>query len=122
MLSTPMPMLRARLFSSSSSARNMAKLTLIGRVGAQPEAHTTQAGVDMVRYVVAVNGPKERVNWYRIACFETNSMEYIQKNVHRGSLVYVEGLPNLINFVDDEGVKHRDLQIAQRRAVCESSC
>ena len=52
-------------------------LTFIGRLGADPETRFTSAGDQVTNFSVAVNtrwtdkdgDPKERVSWYRVACW-----------------------------------------------------
>jgi single-stranded DNA-binding protein len=49
----------------------VAKLTIVGRLGADPELATTSAG-EIVKYVVATNhGPAENrtTSWWRVASF-----------------------------------------------------
>lgn len=61
-----------RSFSSTPRAA-LARMTLIGRLAAEPELVQTSTGREMVRYAVGVSsGTKEnpQTSWYRIACFE----------------------------------------------------
>lgn len=60
-----------RSFSSSAS-HSLARLTLIGHLGAEPELVTTSTGREVVRYVVATSrGPRDdrQTSWFRITSF-----------------------------------------------------
>lgn len=61
----------ARAFSTTPSPR-VAKITIVGRLAAEPELTSTSTGQDMVRYSVATSyGPKEnrQTSWWRVASF-----------------------------------------------------
>lgn len=61
-----------RSFSSTPRAA-LARLTLIGRLAAEPELVQTSTGREMVRYAVGVSsGTKEnpQTSWFRISCFD----------------------------------------------------
>ena len=54
-------------------------MTVVGRIGAEPEVVSTQSGQDVVRYVVGTRSgspDNELTSWWRIACFapEGNKM------------------------------------------------
>ncbi|KAL8894768.1 MAG: hypothetical protein Q9207_008416, partial [Kuettlingeria erythrocarpa] len=49
-----------------------ARISIIGRLAAQPEIHTTSTGRDMIRYALGTNhGPKEsrETCWWKVAVF-----------------------------------------------------
>ena len=60
---------------STSAARPLAKMQLIGRLAATPEATPTSTGREIIRYAVGVQtGAKNedgerKVNWFRVASF-----------------------------------------------------
>jgi Single-strand binding protein family len=61
----------ARAFSTSRPSQ-LARLTLVGRLGADPEITTTKNGSEVIKYVVGTSyGPRERrqTSWFRVACF-----------------------------------------------------
>lgn len=71
------PLFRApsRAFSASPAAANLAKLTVVGRLGADAEVFTSPSGKEMVRYVVATNhgSPDNRqTSWWRVTAFPTS--------------------------------------------------
>lgn len=61
----------ARAFSSSP-AHSIARLTLTGRLGGDPELHATSSGQELVKYSVATtHGPRDnrQTNWWRVTNF-----------------------------------------------------
>ncbi len=68
----------------------MQKLTLIGRLGADPVMRFTPKGQAVVNFPVAVNEYNDKTLWVRVAVWgdrAENCNEYLKK----GSQVYVEG-------------------------------
>lgn len=60
-----------RAFSTTRSAQ-LARLTLVGRLGTDPEITTTSSGNEVIKYVVGTSyGPKEnrQTSWFRVASF-----------------------------------------------------
>lgn len=61
----------ARAFSSSP-ANSIARLTLTGRLGAEPELHATSSGQEIVKYTVATshgNRENRQTSWWRVTNF-----------------------------------------------------
>lgn len=67
-----------RAFSTSPIARHdFAKISILGRLASDPEIASTGAGRELVRYVIAVSGGKDKatgeekpVAFYRVASFD----------------------------------------------------
>ena len=62
----------ARPFSTTSP-REIARITIVGNLGDAPELQTTSSGRELVRYVVASNsGPRDnrQTSWFRVAAFK----------------------------------------------------
>lgn len=65
---------------STSAARAMAKVTIIGRLGADPEMVTSSGGREYMKYTVASyhkSGGEEKISWFRVAAFEPYQKEYL---------------------------------------------
>ena len=61
----------ARAFSSSP-AHALARLTVTGRLGADPELQVTASGQEVIKYVVgSSHGPRDnrQTSWFRISSF-----------------------------------------------------
>ncbi|KAJ7507448.1 hypothetical protein B0H11DRAFT_1705819, partial [Mycena galericulata] len=85
-------------FSTSTRRHDLAKLTLIGNLGRDPEVKMTKNEKEYVSYSVATTnilppGPDgERVTsttWHRVLSFLPGSNKYLQ-TLKAGSKVYVE--------------------------------
>jgi hypothetical protein len=60
-----------RAFSQTTPAQ-LARLTMVGRLGADPELKQSKGGNDYIQYVVGSGyGPKEarQTSWFRVASF-----------------------------------------------------
>lgn len=69
-----------RAFSSTRPSQ-LARMTIVGRLGADPEPHESANGRGFTRYVVGTDsGPRDNrtTSWYRVTSFaEGPSREYI---------------------------------------------
>ncbi|KAL0580790.1 ssDNA-binding protein, mitochondrial [Marasmius crinis-equi] len=89
----------ARAFSTTSRTADLARLTLIGRLGKDPEVKRTRNDIEFVTYTVATNAyapaneggerPPPRTSWHRVLSFADGSNRYL-KTLKKGALVYVE--------------------------------
>lgn len=92
----------SRAFSMTPSrAHDLAKLTLIGRLGRDPEVRTTQNEKEYVSYLVATRNyplppagpdgvrPEPTTSWHRVFAFGPNQVEYL-RTLEKGTRVYVE--------------------------------
>lgn len=65
--------LSARRTFSTTPRASLAKMNIIGRLGAAPEAVNTSTGHEPVRYVLGVNtgrGENKKTNWFRVTSFD----------------------------------------------------
>lgn len=86
---------------------NVNNVTLIGRLGADPERITTRAGSTMARFSLATNsgtGDHERVDWHRVVCFDKTA-ENVLKHCAKGDLVFVAGRIEYSRVESDAGVR-----------------
>ncbi|KAI9811964.1 MAG: hypothetical protein M1826_002998 [Phylliscum demangeonii] len=108
--------LATRPFSSSPSSQ-LARMTLIGRLGAAPEIQTSTDGKEQVRYTLGVNygrGEKRHTSWFRIRSFSEGSQKDFLMKIPRGSQVCVEGDVQIRMLGADGGVLRPALFITQR--------
>ncbi|THH01851.1 hypothetical protein EW026_g909 [Hermanssonia centrifuga] len=91
-----------RAFSTTSSrAADLAKLTLIGRLGKDPEVKRTKTDKEYVMYTVATTNypspppnadgsrPDSKTTWHTVLSFNPSSNSYLS-TLRKGSQVYVE--------------------------------
>ncbi|KAJ5197014.1 hypothetical protein N7449_007493 [Penicillium cf. viridicatum] len=107
----------ARAFSSSP-ANSIARLTLTGRLGAEPELHATSSGQEVVKYTVATshgNRDNRQTSWWRVANFapEGGQRDFVL-GLQKGTLVYIEGDAKMATWEDAEGHPRSALNIVQR--------
>ena len=76
----------------------VSKITLIGRLGKDPELQVTSEGTPVTKFSLAVNRysktgngeRKEETDWYNIVAWRQLA-ETCEKYLHKGSNVYIEG-------------------------------
>ncbi|PWN41524.1 nucleic acid-binding protein [Ceraceosorus guamensis] len=124
-------------FSSSATARDLARMQLLGRLTADPEIRPTKAGKEYARYTVATtdplgppdeNGerPPPTTSYHKVFAFGDNAVQRLQ-NVKKGFQVLVdadfrisrlpgseeeggEGAPAQTNIL----IQHRSLQVVSK--------
>ncbi|KAF5393714.1 hypothetical protein D9757_000306 [Collybiopsis confluens] len=91
----------SRAFSTSAARADVAKLTLVGRLGRDPEVKQTKNNNEYVTYTVATRTfvpgavdasgerPPPRTSWHRVLSFQESPNRYLQ-TLKKGALVYVE--------------------------------
>jgi len=87
------------------------KVILVGNLGRDPEVRHTTSGAKIVHLSVATsdswkdkNGDRqEKTEWHRVVVFNSNLADFAEKNLHKGSKVYVEGSLQTRKFQDASG-------------------
>lgn len=93
------------------SLRN--KVTLIGRLGKEPEIRTTDNNIKFVKFTLATNdeyinkdGEKAReAQWHNIAVWGTLT-DVCEKFLTKGREVVIEGRLTYRSWDDKQGIKH----------------
>ena len=92
------------------------KAILMGRLTADPELRTTQSGVSMCRFSIAVDrryvkqGEERQADFFEITCFRQQA-EFVCKYFTKGRAILVEGTLQNNNYTDQNGVKHYNTAI-----------
>lgn len=88
-------------------------VSLIGRVGRDPEIRTTRGGTKVVEFSVATTErwkkhgeKKERTDWHRITAFGDGLAGLFEKHVKKGSLIAVKGKLQTERWTDENGKNH----------------
>lgn len=85
---------------------------LIGRVGKDPEIHKTQAGKKIASFSLATSetwkdkntGEKrEKTEWHNIVIYNEGIAGVVEKYVHKGSQIYIEGALQTRKWQDKDG-------------------
>ncbi|OJD28900.1 ssdna binding protein [Diplodia corticola] len=105
-----------RAFSSTPRSP-LAKMTIIGRLGAEPELRTASTGREYIRYVLGTStGPRDRneTSWFRVSCFDDGPRKDYVLNLPKGTLMHLEADAKMDTFETNEGVKTTRLNLVQR--------
>ena len=90
------------------------KVILLGNVGKEPEVRYVEEGVAVAQLPLATtergyklqNGTEvpDRTEWHNVVAWRKQA-ELIEKYVHKGDLLYVEGKIHSRSYDDKQGVK-----------------
>lgn len=92
------------------------RVTLIGRLGADPEQRITDTGSKMSRFSIATNigsGDSSRTDWHRIVAFGRTA-ELCQEYLNKGQLCCVEGRISYYNYKKNNEPRSITEIVAQR--------
>lgn len=90
------------------------KTTIMGNLGADPESRRTQDGKLVVSFRVATSEfwrdrtsgeRKQRTDWHSVVIFNEGLAKIAEKNLKKGSKVYLEGKNQTREWTDDKGTK-----------------
>jgi single-strand DNA-binding protein len=99
---------------------NVNKVTLVGRLGADPEIRSTQAGKKVATLSVATTvfwkdrqsgQNKERTEWHRVVVFNDRFVSVIERVAQKGAHVLVEGSLQTRKWTDNNNVERYSTEI-----------
>jgi single-strand DNA-binding protein len=97
---------------------SMAKISIIGNVGRDPEMRMTPQGRPVCDFSVAVNrvsnsgGERsEQTDWYRVSCWGKQA-ETAQQIVQKGQQIYVDGRFSPRTYMNKDNVEKTSLDIS----------
>ena len=84
----------------------MNSIHIIGRIGSEPELKTTQSGIMVCSFSLAVKRPrvKDTTDWLPVVAWR-QSAEYISKYAHKGNMVAVSGVLTARKYETTNGEK-----------------
>src|SRR5262245_35855426 len=99
-------------------ARGINKVFLIGNLGRDPETKDLPSGVALTTFSLAVSRTwrtaqgeqREDTEWFRIVAWR-NLAEIVQRLLHTGSRVYIEGRLRTRRWQDAEGQEHLTTEV-----------
>lgn len=101
------------------------QINLMGRLTAEPDYRTTQSGVTVARFTLAVernyqqNGQKQ-TDFLEVTAWR-GTADFVQKYFHKGQLVAVTGSVQSDNYTDKDGNKRKSWSVqAQQVYFAES--
>ncbi|HEY8731632.1 MAG TPA: single-stranded DNA-binding protein [Candidatus Limnocylindria bacterium] len=97
---------------------SMAKISIIGNVGRDPEMRMTPQGRPVCDFSVAVNrvstsgGERsEQTDWYRVSCWGKQA-ETAQQIIQKGQQIYVDGRFSPRTYTNKDNVEKTSLDIS----------
>ncbi|GMM48499.1 Rim1 protein [Pichia kluyveri] len=111
-------MLRQSVRNFSSTIKpKFAKMTLIGTIGTDLQKQSTSTGKEFLKYAIAVNSKskngEQSVSWFNIACFLPHQIEFMEKNLAKGSKIYLEAEAKNTSYEKEDGSKSFSLMLFQ---------
>lgn len=95
-------------------AGSVNKVILVGNLGRDPEARTTQNGSKLVNMSIATSESwkdrstgerREKTEWHRVVVFDERIAETCERYLKKGSKVYLEGTLQTRKWTDNSGVE-----------------
>ncbi|KAI9892336.1 MAG: ssDNA-binding protein, mitochondrial [Vezdaea aestivalis] len=106
---------------STTPIRPVARLSITGRVVAEPELIHTPAGKEIVNYTVATDthGPRNdrQSSYFKVSMYNKEGADGLKDyllSLSKGSLVFVEGEASIRKYEDKEGATRTTLQVVHR--------
>lgn len=112
----------ARALSTSAVARDISRLTLVGRVVGVSDARSTANGSEFVAYTVATNDPvvnkdqSPTSTFHRIYAFGDRTVERVNK-LGKGDLVYVEADLRIERVFNEEAQQSSERVLTAHRTL-----
>ena len=86
----------------------MNKVILVGNLTKDPDVRATQSGKSVARVGIAVNqgyGDKQSTDFFNLVAWDKTA-DLMNKYLHKGSKILVDGRLKNNNYEDNKGVKH----------------
>ncbi|MBW8309594.1 MAG: single-stranded DNA-binding protein [Candidatus Paracaedibacteraceae bacterium] len=105
-------------------AGSVNKVTLIGRLGKDPEVRNSPDGSKIVTMSIATSETwkdrasgerKERTEWHRVVIFNEKLGEIAERYLKKGGQVYVEGALHTRKWTDQQGIEKYTTEIVIQR-------
>ena len=91
-------------------------ISIAGRLSKDPELRTTQSGVSVASFTVAVErdfaaqGQQREVDWFDCVAWRQGG-EFVSKYFHKGDMIIVTGRMQSRDWTDNNGNKRRSWEI-----------
>ena len=105
-------------------AGSVNKVILIGNLGRDPEIRSTQDGTRIANLSLATSESwkdktsgerKEKTEWHRVAIFNDRLVDIVEKYLHKGSKIYLEGQLQTRKWTDKEGQEKYTTEVVLQR-------
>lgn len=97
------------------SCLNVNEVRLAGRVVNDPELKTTQSGLSVTSFRIAINRPKKdgeanEADFVTVVAWKERA-EFITRYFHKGTAIWIEGALRTRNWEDNNGNKRSVLEV-----------
>src|SRR3978361_1528532 len=105
---------------NTTMAGSVNKVTLLGRLGKDPEVRNSQGGAKIVSFSLATSDQwtdkasgerQERTEWHRVVIFNEQLASVAERFLAKGSMVYLEGALQTRKWTDNAGVERTSTEI-----------
>ena len=105
-------------------AYSVNKVILVGNLGRDPEIRTMQDGSKIASFSVATTESwksrdsgerQDRTEWHRVVVFNPALADIVEKYVHKGSKVYLEGQLQTRKWQDQSGAERYTTEVVLSR-------
>ena len=97
--------------------RMLNRITIMGRLGRDPEVRYTQAGKPVASFSLAVDrdfkdkaSGERATDWIPVVAWEARA-KFVQQYFHKGQMAVVEGRLQIRDWTDKEGGKRRSAEV-----------
>jgi single-strand DNA-binding protein len=99
------------------------KVTLVGRLGKDPEARYTQANQKVVSFTVATTERwkdkagerQERTEWHSVVIFNEHLADIAERYLRKGRMVFLEGQLQTRKWTDQSGTERQKTEVVLPR-------
>lgn len=96
------------------------KVTLIGRVGREPEIRSVTSGSKVANFSLATSERwrdkrsgewTEKTEWHNVVVWNEGTVKFVEQYVKKGDMLYVEGKIETRTYQDKDGNERRSTEI-----------
>jgi single stranded DNA-binding protein len=103
----------SRAFSTSRPSLDVARMTLIGRIGNELEQRTSTNGNPYLQYSLASNNFKGETSWFKVVVFDPKAIDFMTTYLKKGDRVYIEADASMQVYESESGEKRSSLNLVQ---------
>lgn len=103
----------SRAFSSTSLRADVARLTVVGRVGSELQPTVAKTGRTYLRYALAVSTGRDETSWFNINVFDDQAIDFMTTYLSKGATVFVEADARMQRYETEQGEPRQNLSLIQ---------
>jgi single-strand DNA-binding protein len=105
-------------------AGSVNRVTLIGRLGKDPDVRTMQSGDKVVSFGLATSETwrdkasgerKEKTEWHNVVIFNEHAAKVAEQYLKKGSCCYIEGALQTRKYTDKDGNERQTTEVVLQR-------